>query len=222
MDAGQPMSALYNFSTDGLPEKERVEAWRENYARATLKLELEPARNIPFRACRSIDSASAAGPRPGIDLPGRRQTAHSSTSYSTRCGTRKRTSGERTDDCATSGADARARHRATARAYAAGRKREQADCQDHEQKIVTHLTSPLSASWVILENLLRRCGFAGGHRSAIALPRVKIQRGSGPAPPAPITSVGTRNSKALVSVRGLCESRESVSRRNGLKSGNLV
>jgi len=131
-------------------------------------------RNIPFRACRSIDSASAAGPRPGIDLPGRRQTAHSSTSYSTRCGTRKRTSGERTDDCATSGADARARHRATARAYAAGRKREQADCQDHEQKIVTHLTSPLSASWVILENLLRRCGFAGGHRSAIALPRVKI------------------------------------------------
>jgi hypothetical protein len=26
----------------------------------------------------------------------------------------------------------------------------------------------------------------------------------------------------LVSVRGLCESRESVSRRNGLKSGNRV
>jgi AraC-like DNA-binding protein len=38
------------FSTDDLPEKDRVAIWREHYARTAFRTEVEPAKGTPFHA----------------------------------------------------------------------------------------------------------------------------------------------------------------------------
>jgi hypothetical protein len=55
-DAPVGMSAPHvpstvGFSTDDLPEKDRVAMWREHYGRAMLRVEIEPAEGGLFEAC---------------------------------------------------------------------------------------------------------------------------------------------------------------------------
>jgi AraC-like DNA-binding protein len=41
---------IVSFSTDGMPERERIAYWREHYARVMLRVDLEPARDVAFEA----------------------------------------------------------------------------------------------------------------------------------------------------------------------------
>ena len=40
----------FRFSTDDLPEHDRVAKWRDHYGRTVLRIEIEPERNAPFKA----------------------------------------------------------------------------------------------------------------------------------------------------------------------------
>ncbi len=42
---------LIEFSTDHLPEQDRIPFWREHYGRVMLRADLEPARDMVFEAC---------------------------------------------------------------------------------------------------------------------------------------------------------------------------
>jgi AraC-like DNA-binding protein len=50
---------IVEFSTDFLPHKERVAYWREHYGHVMLRVDLEPARDVAFRAC--MKSVSLSG-----------------------------------------------------------------------------------------------------------------------------------------------------------------
>jgi AraC-like DNA-binding protein len=41
---------IVNFSTDHLPERDRVSYWREHYGKVMLRVDLEPARDMAFEA----------------------------------------------------------------------------------------------------------------------------------------------------------------------------
>jgi AraC-like DNA-binding protein len=41
---------IVNFSTDGIPERERIAYWREHYGKVMLRVDLEPARDVAFEA----------------------------------------------------------------------------------------------------------------------------------------------------------------------------
>jgi AraC-like DNA-binding protein len=69
MHAKQTQSELQTLSTEQLPESERIEAWRENYARATLKLELEPDRHASFRATLALRALPRLGVVKGFNTP---------------------------------------------------------------------------------------------------------------------------------------------------------
>jgi AraC-like DNA-binding protein len=49
-------NSIVEFSTDHLPEKDRIPYWREHYAHIMLRADLEPARDVAFEA--SITSLS--------------------------------------------------------------------------------------------------------------------------------------------------------------------
>src|SRR5512140_1648093 len=42
---------IVEFSTDFLPEKDRIAYWREHYGHVMLRVDLEPARGVAFHAC---------------------------------------------------------------------------------------------------------------------------------------------------------------------------
>ena len=42
--------ATVRFSTDDLPEQDRVAMWREHYGHRVFKVDIEPARDAPFQA----------------------------------------------------------------------------------------------------------------------------------------------------------------------------
>jgi AraC-like protein len=42
--------ATVKFSTDDVPEKQRVALWRDYYAQVVFKVEIEPAKELPFEA----------------------------------------------------------------------------------------------------------------------------------------------------------------------------
>jgi AraC-like DNA-binding protein len=42
---------IVEFSTDFLPEKDRIAYWREHYGHVMLRVDLEPARDVAFHAC---------------------------------------------------------------------------------------------------------------------------------------------------------------------------
>ena len=50
---------IISFSTDSIPERERIAYWREHYGRVMLRVDLEPARDVAFEAQMS-----------GMTLPG--------------------------------------------------------------------------------------------------------------------------------------------------------
>jgi AraC-like DNA-binding protein len=52
-------ACVVEFSTDFLPHKERVAYWREHYGHVMLRVDLEPARDVAFRAC--MKSVSLSG-----------------------------------------------------------------------------------------------------------------------------------------------------------------
>src|SRR4051794_26999314 len=41
---------IVEFSTDHIPEKDRIAFWREHYGHVMLRVDLEPARNATFEA----------------------------------------------------------------------------------------------------------------------------------------------------------------------------
>ena len=43
-------NSIVEFSTDHLPEKDRIPFWREHYAHVMLRADLEPAREVAFKA----------------------------------------------------------------------------------------------------------------------------------------------------------------------------
>ncbi len=51
-DAVSPLLTirLMEFSTSGLPERERARMWREELGRALLRVRIEPLANLPFHA----------------------------------------------------------------------------------------------------------------------------------------------------------------------------
>jgi AraC-like DNA-binding protein len=53
---------VVEFSTDFLPEEERISYWREHYCQVMLRVDLEPAKDIPFHACMTSLSL------PGLNL----------------------------------------------------------------------------------------------------------------------------------------------------------
>ena len=42
---------IVEFSTDFLPEEERIAYWREHYGHVMLRVDLEPAKDVAFQAC---------------------------------------------------------------------------------------------------------------------------------------------------------------------------
>jgi AraC-like DNA-binding protein len=42
--------ATVSFSTDGLPEKDRATLWQDHYGQVVFKVEIEPAKELPFEA----------------------------------------------------------------------------------------------------------------------------------------------------------------------------
>src|SRR6476660_7325125 len=42
---------IVEFSTDHLPEEDRIAYWREHYGHVMLRVDLEPARDVAFHAC---------------------------------------------------------------------------------------------------------------------------------------------------------------------------
>ncbi len=44
-------SRIVEFSTDELPEQDRIAIWREHYGQIMLRVDLEPARDTAFHAC---------------------------------------------------------------------------------------------------------------------------------------------------------------------------
>ncbi|WP_315838383.1 AraC family transcriptional regulator [Bradyrhizobium prioriisuperbiae] len=57
------------FSTEGLAEKDRVPMWREYYGRSLLKVDMEPAPDVPFRCDVTVRSL------PGLQLLSGRSSA---------------------------------------------------------------------------------------------------------------------------------------------------
>ena len=53
---------VVEFSTDFLPEQERISYWREHYCQVMLRVDLEPAKDVPFHACMTSLSV------PGLNL----------------------------------------------------------------------------------------------------------------------------------------------------------
>ncbi len=43
--------AFFEFSTDDIPERDRIAYWREHYGHVMLRVDLEPARDTVFEAC---------------------------------------------------------------------------------------------------------------------------------------------------------------------------
>src|ERR1700749_2535345 len=41
---------ILEFSTDGVPEQDRIAIWREHYGHVMLRVDLEPAPDMPFEA----------------------------------------------------------------------------------------------------------------------------------------------------------------------------
>ena len=41
---------IINFSTDHVPERDRISYWREHYGKVMLRVDLEPARDMAFEA----------------------------------------------------------------------------------------------------------------------------------------------------------------------------
>jgi AraC-binding-like domain len=41
---------IVNFSTDHVPERDRISYWREHYGKVMLRVDLEPARGMAFEA----------------------------------------------------------------------------------------------------------------------------------------------------------------------------
>jgi AraC-like DNA-binding protein len=58
----QPCARVVEFSTDLLPEEERSAYWREHYGQVMLRVDLEPAKDVPFQACMTSLSL------PGLNL----------------------------------------------------------------------------------------------------------------------------------------------------------
>jgi AraC-like DNA-binding protein len=51
VSAGEPNGlATVSFSTDDLPEKDRATLWRDHYGQVVFKVEIEPAKELPFEA----------------------------------------------------------------------------------------------------------------------------------------------------------------------------
>ena len=44
----------FQFSTCGLPERERLPIWREQFCRALLKVDIEPKEGLPFYAAAEL------------------------------------------------------------------------------------------------------------------------------------------------------------------------
>lgn len=42
---------IVEFSTDFLPEEDRIAYWREHYGHVMLRVDLEPAKDLAFQAC---------------------------------------------------------------------------------------------------------------------------------------------------------------------------
>jgi AraC-like DNA-binding protein len=60
---------VLRFSTDALPEKDRVAAFRETYGRQILRLEMEPQRGIAFRAQYTVRALPGLGIVSGGNTP---------------------------------------------------------------------------------------------------------------------------------------------------------
>jgi AraC-like DNA-binding protein len=58
----EPCARVVEFSTDFLPEEERTAYWREHYGQVMLRVDLEPAKDVPFHACMTSLSL------PGLNL----------------------------------------------------------------------------------------------------------------------------------------------------------
>ena len=41
---------IVNFSTDHVPERDRIAYWREHYGKVMLRVDLEPASDVAFEA----------------------------------------------------------------------------------------------------------------------------------------------------------------------------
>lgn len=54
-----PCVRIVEFSTDFLPETDRISYWREHYGHVVLRADFEPARDVAFHAC--IASLSLPG-----------------------------------------------------------------------------------------------------------------------------------------------------------------
>jgi AraC-like DNA-binding protein len=50
----QADTETFRFSTDDLPEKDRIPVWRETFGRAIVKMEMEPVGDGPFRSVADI------------------------------------------------------------------------------------------------------------------------------------------------------------------------
>ena len=44
----------FRFSTSGLPERERLPIWREQFCRALLRVDIEPKEGLPFHAAAEL------------------------------------------------------------------------------------------------------------------------------------------------------------------------
>jgi hypothetical protein len=44
------VNRIIEFSTDHLPERDRIACWREHYGRVMLRVDLEPVKDIAFEA----------------------------------------------------------------------------------------------------------------------------------------------------------------------------
>jgi AraC-like DNA-binding protein len=53
------LTSIFELSTDCLPHNERIAYWREQYGHVLLRVDLEPARDVAFRAC--MKSLSLSG-----------------------------------------------------------------------------------------------------------------------------------------------------------------
>ena len=53
------LASIFELSTDCLPHNERIAYWREQYGHVLLRVDLEPARDVAFRAC--MKSLSLSG-----------------------------------------------------------------------------------------------------------------------------------------------------------------
>jgi AraC-like DNA-binding protein len=64
-------AGIVEFSTDFLPPRERVAYWREHYGQVMLRVDLEPAKDVTFRACMKSVSLSGLQLSEGSSSPAR-------------------------------------------------------------------------------------------------------------------------------------------------------